>query len=62
MQKTVTHTEDIIIWGYVYYGFWDSEIIFVKKPLYVEQKSTETSLAARPGYEIPPHLYSLKVY
>ena len=62
MQNTVTHTEEVIIWVYIYCGFWDREIIFVKKPLYVEQKSTETSQAANLGYEIPPHLYSLKAY
>ena len=44
---------------YIYCGFWDHEIIFVKKALYVEQKSRLTSQAANLGYEIPALLYSL---
>ena len=49
----------IIIWAYIYCGFWDREIIFVKNALYVEQNSRVTSQAANLGYEIPAHLYSL---
>ena len=33
------HVDGIIIWAYIYCGFWDHEIIFVTKTLYVEQKS-----------------------
>ena len=51
--------DGIIIWAYIYCGFWDHEIIFVKKTVYVEQKSRLPSQAANLGYEIPALLYSL---
>ena len=53
------HADTIIIWAYIYCGFWDREIIFVKKAVYVEQKSRLSSQAANLGYEIPALLYSL---
>ena len=53
------HINGMLIWAYIYCCFWDREIIFVKKALYVEQKSSLTSLAANLGYEIPALLYSL---
>ena len=48
-----------LIWAYIYWCFWDREIIFVKKASYVEQKSRLSSQAANLGYEIPALLYSL---
>ena len=53
------HVDGTLIWSYIYCGFWDHEIIFVKKALYVEQKSSVSSQAANLGYEIPALLYSL---
>ena len=53
------HADGVIIWAYVYCCFWDREIIFVKKTLYVKQKSSVSSQAANLGYEIPALLYSL---
>ena len=60
--STIISERDIkgeLIWAYIYYGFWDREIIFVKQTAYVKQKSSVTSQAANLGYEIPAHLYSL---
>ena len=51
--------DGMLIWSYIYCGFWDHEIIFVKKALYVEQNLRLTSQAANLGYEIPALLYSL---
>ena len=48
-----------LIWAYIYYGFWDREILVVKKALHVKQKSSVISQAANLGYEIPALLYSL---
>ena len=45
--------DELIVWAYIYYGFWDREIIFVKKALYVEQKSSVTSMERSTNSEIP---------